>query len=369
MNKVSSFLFKIKRNFSSSGFVMLNSYKCDYGQGGTLQMSLENRRYDLKLETFWEDYTEVETWKKPDQHDLYFLNKNEGLKNNIFHISDENYQSNIEELQESNKYLIKAKLPEYYSYKIRVNGSLEHLKGYVDAKTYGNVDINTSMNLKGEILLNKVKSEACSLQTMNGKITIKSSLDAKNADITTGEGDISIKKLGITGKSHIFSKKGNITIGSIYCTPQKNEKNAKQIELNDIGTEIHKLNFVSVNSIDSNISIGNIQGNLIVQCIQGNMDIKRCDGNMIMLENEKGAIRINLINLKENSLIQIKEKGQLSLNVSSEFEGNIYLVNKGMFWREENEKKGVPTLFIVGKITDTSICVSKNNDLLNYLKD
>ena len=92
---------------------MLNSYKCEYGQGGTLQMSLENRRYDLKLETLWEDYTEVETWKKPDQQDLYFLSKNEGLKNNVFKISDENYQSNFEELQESNKYLIKAKLPEY----------------------------------------------------------------------------------------------------------------------------------------------------------------------------------------------------------------------------------------------------------------
>ena len=196
MKKVLAFSLqkKFKRNFTT-GYNLLNSYKCDYGQGGALQMCLENRLYNLQLETIWDDFTEVETWKKPDQQDLYFVTKNDGAKNSIFHISDENYKAKSEDLVENNKYQIKVKLPEYYSYKLKVNGSVEHKKGYVDAKTYGTVEINTILD-QGDIILNKIKSEICNLQSTNGKIHILSGLEAQLANITTESGEIFIKKLG-----------------------------------------------------------------------------------------------------------------------------------------------------------------------------
>ena len=357
--------FKSHQNKSfSSMYSLHNSYTSEHGQGGTLQMSLENRMYDLKLETIWEDYTEMETWKKPSQQDLFLVSKTEGLLNNIFFISDENYKKIPDEIPE--KYQIKVKLPEYYSYKIRVNGSIEHMKGYIDAKTYGNVDINILSN-DGEILLNKLKSETCKLQNTDGKIQISSSLEVQNADIISENGEISIKKLGLTQKGYIFNVKGNISIGSVYGLVTK-DKIQENLEIGDIGTEIHKTNFLSINSIHSNVKIGNVQGNLIVQCVNGNIDIKLCDSNQIFLENEKGSINLNLINLRENSLIKMNEKGDFTLNVSSHYKGNIYLIDYKSFWRGEKKNKEVPTLFIKGKISDKNISLNTKNDVYNFLK-
>ena len=320
----------------------------------------------MQLETIWDDFTEVETWKKPDQQDLYFVTKNDGAKNSIFHISDENYKAKSEDLVENNKYQIKVKLPEYYSYKLKVNGSVEHKKGYVDAKTYGNVEINTILD-QGDIILNKIKSEICNLQSTNGKIHILSGLEAQLANITTESGEIFIKKLGLTAKGHIFSKKGNITINSLYGVPHT-EHIKEQAELNEIPTEIHKSNFLSINSVNSNVSIGSAHGNLVIQCLEGNMEIKRCDANQLLLENEKGAIKINLINLRQSSLIKLKDNGDLSLSVGPNFEGNIYFVDSNTFWREENKKPGVPTLYIKGKVSETTI-FNSNNDVYSFLRN
>lgn len=366
MKKASSFFLKIRKNFCSS-YKLLNSYKCDYGQGGTLQLKLENRLYDLKLETIWEDFTEVETWKKPEQQELHFLTKNEGPKLDIFQISDGNYKSKSEDLAESNKYEVNVKLPEYYSYKIKVNGSVQHKRGAVDPKTYGNVEITTILD-KGDILLSKVKSELCNLQSTNGKIHVSSALEAQKANISTDSGDIFIKKMGLTGKGHIFSQSGNITISSLYGAPQ-NEPITEQMEINEIPTEIHKSNFLSINSMSSNVSIGNVHGNLIVNCIEGNIEIKRCDANQLLLENEKGGIHINIINLKQNSLIKVGNNGDLRVSLSPTFEGNVFLIDTNCFWGEENQKQGVPTLYIKGKISEKAINLKAKNDIYNFLKN
>lgn len=356
--------FKTKCGFSNTSYSIFNSYKCDYGQGGTLNLSLQNHLYDMKLETIWDDYTEIQTWKKPDQPELNFLTGNTGLKNSVFHISDENYKP--KSIKENDNYEIKIKLPEYYSYNILLNGSLEHLKGYVDAKTYGNVVIKSILE-KGEIILNKIKSETCSLQTLTGKIDILSSLEAQNANISTDKGEINIKKLGLTSKGYLFSSYGNITIGSIYGDVKK-EKNTEQIDYDEVSSYIHKSNFLSINTLKSNIKIGNAHGNLIVQCIEGNIDIKRFDGNQLLLENEKGDIKINIVRLKENSVIKLNDEGQLHLNISSLFEGNIFFIDHNAFWKEKPKKEGVPTIFIKGKISDKNLTFNEKNDILSFLK-
>lgn len=361
MKKLLFLSHKPLHTITSLGYNIQNSYRSDFGQGGTIQMSLTNRIYTLKLETIWDDYTEVETWKKPNQQELFFETRNEGAKNEVFLISDANYSK-----ENSEKYYLKVKIPEYFSYKFNVMGSVEHIKGFIDSKTYGNVEILTGLDT-GYVNLSKIKSESCKLQSVNGKIQIFSSLEAQNANISTNNGEIQIKKLGITNKGYIFSNTGDINIASIYGIG-KRQQPFEQVEYNEIPTEIHKNAFLSINNIKSNISLGNVHGNLIVQSIEGKISINRCDCNQILLESEKGTIYMNLNSISENSIIKINKENQLHLEISPLFNGNIFFVNSNTFWKTQNKNPKVPTLFIKGEATEKNIKINTKNDIYNFLK-
>lgn len=90
---------------------LFSNYKSNYGQGGILTFGLTKGKYNVDINTIWDDETRLTTdSESKDEGWEFYDNERECLINNS---SDGNHK-------------LLAEIPEYYSYNGFINGNLNH---------------------------------------------------------------------------------------------------------------------------------------------------------------------------------------------------------------------------------------------------
>lgn len=348
-----------------------SSFKTSYGQAGTMNLTLTENDYRIKMETIWEDYSSIDFFpqNKGDKH-FYIDFSESGESNRVASLSD------FPDEAGKSRFLcdVSLKIPEYYSYNMKIRGDLEHIRTFIDPKTYGDVNIET-ISEKGKILLAKVKSENLFLKAIDGEITAKSGLEGQNLGIFTKNSPISIKKLGITRKGRINSEGGSISIPSLFSNVSSMKpkvehfKPGNSFSFDDFKSEFLKKNFEMENTLiqaeDSQISIKNVHGSLGVQITKnGRIRIERSNSSFLYLEG--GSIDVGIESITSDSIIVLNGEKNNKIQLDSRFGGNIYLVDAGEYWRE-SYRSGEPTIFISG-VANAACIEVKDLTIFNTLR-
>ncbi|CAD8135385.1 unnamed protein product [Paramecium pentaurelia] len=140
-----------------------------------------DKQHKVTLQTHWEDNCE------------YYCQPETG-----FLFEDQKDQSQISNVENGN-YQTKINIPEYYNYNGIINGDLQHISTGIDAKLYGNIDID----LSGDFSSQKIKSEICRVKANN--LEINSALETQFGQLQI-KNNVTIKKLLISKVTNLYQE-------------------------------------------------------------------------------------------------------------------------------------------------------------------
>ena len=210
-----------------------------------------------------------------------------------------------------------------------------------------------SVNLtaaNGKFQANKIKSEKCSLQLLDGDIEIATYLEAMNITVKQNDGKIKIKRLSVSGIAQITQRRGSIKIGSLYTNVFANKKEstaqlnqeessesktfpiqiAKESETIKRRLDKHE-NVVRIHAMESqDIEIDFSHGYLSVESENVlNLTIRRMKNEQLYVRAREGTISLYLVELKRDSYIKLERGGKLTIRIEQEiFNANIYDISR-----------------------------------------
>ena len=326
------------------------SFYNSFGQGGLLKFKLlKNLNYKLNFVTIWEDFTTVNF---PKEINLFTENKNENDK--LFEITDGNNLKklkNNEKIISKEEIIIKALIPEYFSYEVIINGSIDYLiEKNIDSKIYGDI-LCKIIKENSYFKANKIKSENCEIETINGEIKINKYLEAFKTEVISNNGNIIIKKLGTSYSGKIISCLGNIKIDSIYSNYSKKsgltfflEENEKNF-LKNFNELINFRN--EIISEKGEILIKNSHGNLKINIKEGRISIENSECQSLFVIINKGIFELGIENICDESFIELGKDAKLILSLKKTLGFNICFSDSKKFFNDiYNVQK--PTLIIKG---------------------
>ncbi|KAL4442646.1 hypothetical protein ABPG74_007048 [Tetrahymena malaccensis] len=331
-------------------------FKYGFGQGGKLIMRMNKSNYNLVLHTLWEDYSEVNIFRQNRQTNLgppaYLIEENgDGGREAFF--SDETYNAN--QIQ-NELFKVYARIPEYYSYDIEVNGPITHENTQaVSSKIYGDVRAITPFSFKAK----KVKTEVCEIKASD--IHVDTYLESFRAQVTSDK-DIRMKKCAISGYATInLKQQGEISISSLYTNPERRPQNIfceenpfNFIQLkNKITNMVESTPHITINSNKGNIILGASHGTAKITAQEGNIQIDTLSNQQAVIKTHKGHVKAHIYSIVKDSYI---EGDSIELTVEQSFKQNLYLINAGEYFGEQ--KQDQPTLFVKGQISPDAIQIS-----------
>ncbi|CAD8061370.1 unnamed protein product [Paramecium sonneborni] len=269
-----------------------STFKSLYGQAGTVNFKLINGKHQVILQTHWEDNCE------------YYCDPETG-----FLFEDQNDQSQISNIEEG-KYQTKINIPEYYNYNGIINGDLQHISSGIDAKLYGNIDID----LTGNFLSQKIKSEHCKIKA--NSLAINSTLETQFGELTI-KNDVIIKKLLISKMANLYQENGDCKIQAGYV--QNIQKKYPILSKFQFLENIEQNNHLYISSTANTFNIGTFSGRLKCNLKAQSFFIKSLSGLFYL--NQAKKIELGITNEQNQGFIKADH---IILNIYDKLKFNIF---------------------------------------------
>ncbi|CAD8139825.1 unnamed protein product [Paramecium pentaurelia] len=280
-----------------------STFKSLYGQAGTVSFKLLNGQHQVTLQTHWEDNCE------------YYCQPETG-----FLFEDQKDKSEISNIEEG-KYQTKINIPEYYNYNGIINGDLQHISANIDAKLYGNIDID----LSGDFQSQKIKSEICRIKANNLKIN--SALETQFGELSI-KNNVTIKKLLISKVTNLYQENGECKIQAGYV--QNIQQNTPILQKSQFLENIEQNNHFFISSQAKNFNIGTFSGRLKCNLNAQSFFIKSMSG--LFYINQAKNLELGITNQYNQGFIKADN---IKLNIYEKLNFNIF--NYGNSIYEFNE--------------------------------
>jgi len=361
-------------NFSSQipqDYDLVFEKKHQYGQAGTLHTNLQYNKIKIHLKTIWEDYALLK---------LYSQSKDLGNKLSFREEENNCYLEDTEPSQDQKEAYLLAEIPEYYSLDIKNRDSVGFVKGDVSSKLFGNANLELT-DPGNEFQASKIKSEYFDVKINKGAFKISSFLESAQFNLNCHEGNLDIKRLGLSGTGEFQVEKGTLNIGSLYCGyhfAQKGEdaearsinisNDMKSIEemINDLRERIKQTQHTKIVGQDINVNITHLQGNTIIESEAGNYNLPNLESELLVLKLTKGEIKLTLSKLRSEGIIYLKD-GTLNLGIDPNTRINIYLSKEQRFIGKGFES-GLPILVVHIENGKLNLEEAKKRDIFAELK-
>ncbi|CAD8139121.1 unnamed protein product [Paramecium octaurelia] len=276
-----------------------STFKSLYGQAGTVSFKLLNGQHKVTLQTHWEDNCE------------YYCQPETG-----FLFDEEKDQSQISNV-DNGKYQIKINMPEYYNYNGIINGDLQHISAGIDAKLYGNIDID----LTGDFLSQKIKSEICRIKA--NSLQVNSALETQFGELWI-KNNVTIKKLLISKVANLHQENGDCKIQAGYV--QNLQKNYPILQKFQFLENIEQNNHFSIQSQAKNFNIGTFSGRLKCNLKAESFFIKSLSG--LFYINQSKNVELGITNEQNQGFIKANN---IILNVYDKLKFNIFNGGKSIY--------------------------------------
>ena len=201
-------MFRTTRRLVLGGLTRsFGSRRFEYGQNSVIHLTSKNRPLDVKIETLWDDWTEVEV----DEHQVL--------------VSDEGQEVflNASESTDHHSLPVHLKVPEHSGLKISsAGGSIEHINTpTIDGKLKGDFHIkHTGKSATDHIKLRSLQSEDCQISLQNANLIFKSGFQVKQGFLKKTEpGEINYSMLGVAEHYSIDIRNCNLNCKSVYTNP------------------------------------------------------------------------------------------------------------------------------------------------------
>ena len=242
-----------------------------------------------------------------------------------------------ETLQNVERALIVAEIPEYYSINLVNRGSVGFVSSEVSSKLCGNVKVKL-LDEGSKFAAKKVKAEFFETHINKGGFEIGTFLESAQFFLTSKDIKVNVKRFGISSTADFDIEKGDLQFGSIYIGnygPGKVQQKAKTHVISvsnemepadkiahDLGNVIKEGNYMSVVADDLKLDVGHWQGPVVINADKADLNLTSYEGEQFVLKANQGNVVFNLSNCAEG-LISLNE-GSLKLLVDEKFDVNLY---------------------------------------------